>query len=131
MTLPSNASTAAPRSAAVSRAGNVCGSSLVVGERLPDRDVLADDGGGVARRASALAFRATGLADDGVDLTGQLVDVGGKACALVRVGHALGVEAEHGDRRAEAVREVGDLLTLGRQELADAGREPVHRAGDL
>ena len=44
---------------------------------------------------------------------------------------ALGVEAQRGERGAEAVGEVGDPLPLGGEELVDAVGEEVEGLGDV
>jgi len=57
--------------------------SLVLGQRLPERDPLRDHRPSVAARLHAFTHRAPGLPDEPVDLPGELVHRG----ALVAMGY--------------------------------------------
>ena len=140
MTLPSSASSAASRSAAVvrtssSRCGGRCQRdrpALVLGQRAPERDPLRrppPERRSARRRRRAPARRAS--SDQRVDLAGELVDVGTEPVAFAPGGSrpasrrsaVIGV-------RSRCERSATDF-PFGRQQLPDPRGQPVERGPDL
>ena len=101
--------------------------AVVVGQRAPEGGPVLHDLGQVAAHGHLLVQRAARGADELADLRLEAVDV------LDEVGRAvaLGIEAQRGERGAEAVGEVGDPLALGGEELVDAVGQQVEGLGDV
>ena len=83
--------------------------AVVVGQRAPERGALLDHLGEVAADRHLLVEGPAGGPDQLADLRLEAVDV----VDQVGVAVALGVEPQRGERRAQAVGEVGDPLALG------------------
>ncbi len=112
-------------------AGEAYGAALVLGERGPEVHAVADHFAGVAaeRGPFLVAALLTGGADQLVDLAFQLRDGGAGLIGGRPVAERRGVEAEDGERGAQAVREVGGELAFVGEELHDLVGHGVERDG--
>ena len=105
--------------------------ALILEERFPEGRAVAGHLDGVALRDAAFALRSTGCADDGGQGAFEAGDLGVEFLGALAIRERLDLEAECGQRRAEAVREVGDRFAFDGDDLVDAIGETVEGGADL
>ena len=105
--------------------------ALVLGQRRPEADALAEHRDGVGLGDQPLALGAPGLAHHVVNHALQVVNVARDPLPLGRVGEPVDAQAQSGDRRPQLVGEVGDDLALALEQHLDPAGQPVQGGAEL